>query len=66
MNYSGLNIHAIFSGIVADNTLTPIVRFLRHFGGFLILCAIEAISGVFLFGSKPLLDHFGLAVVAQR
>jgi hypothetical protein len=61
-----LNIHAIFSGIVLDNALTPIVRLLRHFVAFLILSAIDVTSGVFLFGSKPLLDHFGLTALAQK
>jgi hypothetical protein len=58
--------HAIFSGIVPDDALTPIIRFLRHFVIFLILCAIDATSYAVLFGSKPLLDHFGLAAVAQK
>src|ERR1700686_227519 len=60
------NNHAIFSGIVPNNAPTPIVRLFRHFVAFLILCAIEAISYVLLFGSKPLLDHFGLVAVAQK
>jgi hypothetical protein len=58
--------HVIFSGIVPDNAPTPLVRLVRHFVAFLILCAMEAISAVLLFGSKPLLDHFGLAAVAQK
>jgi hypothetical protein len=66
MNCLCLNIHAIFSGIVPDNAPTPIVRLFRHFIAFLILCAIDATSGVLLFGSKPLLDHFGLAAAAQE
>ena len=49
-----------------DKALTPIVRLLRHFVAFLILCAIEFICGVLLFGSKPLLDHFGLAEVGLK
>ena len=60
------NPHGIFSGIVPDNAPTPIVRLFRQFVAFLILCAIDATSGVLLFGSEPLLDHFGLAAVAQE
>jgi hypothetical protein len=30
------------------------------------LCAIEAVSCLLLFGSKALLDHLGLATVAQK
>jgi hypothetical protein len=60
------NTYAILSGIVPGYALTSIVRILRQFVAFLILCAIEATSGVFLFGSKPLLEHFGFAPVAQQ
>jgi hypothetical protein len=66
MNCLYQNTHGIFSGIVAANPLTPIIRLLRHFGAFLILCAFEATSGVLLFGSKPILDRFRLAVVTQK
>ena len=60
------NTGAIFSGIVPDNAPMPIVRLFRHFLTFLILCAIDATSGILLFGSKRLLDHFGLAAVARE
>jgi hypothetical protein len=51
---------------VRDGALTQIVRLLRHFGAFLVLCAIEAVSCLLLFGSKRLLDHLGLATVARE
>jgi hypothetical protein len=60
------NIHAIFSGVVPDNPLKPIVRLFRHFVAFLVLCAIDATSGVFLFGSKSVLGHFELAAVVPK
>ena len=66
MNCLCANTHAILSGIVPDNAPTPIFRLFRHFVAFFILCAIEAISCVLLFGSKPLLEHFGLAAVAEE
>jgi hypothetical protein len=58
--------HAIFSANVRDRTPTPIVRLFRHIVTALALCAVEAISGLSLFGSKRLLDHFGLAAIAQK
>lgn len=66
MNCLCINTRAIFSGAVPDGPLTPITRVLRHFGAFLVLCAIEAVSSLLLFGSKRLLDYLGLAALAQK
>ena len=54
------------SGIVTDDAPKSIVGLFRHFAAFLILSAIDVFSFVLLFGSKPLLDHFGLAAAAQK
>jgi hypothetical protein len=61
-----LDFYAIFPRIVPDKILQSVVRFVRHFVAFLVLCVIEAISWLALFGSNRFLDHFGLASVAQK
>src|SRR5579872_553548 len=60
------NTHAILSSTVPDSAATPIVQLFRHFVTFLMLCGIDVISGVSLFGSKPLLDHFGIGAPASK
>jgi hypothetical protein len=51
---------------VPVNAPTRIVRLLRHFVAFLILCAIDTTSGVLLFSSKHLLDHFGSVDLVEK
>src|SRR5271169_2979367 len=61
-----IDFYAIFPSIVPEKIVKSIVRLLRHFVAFLVLCVIEAISWLLLFGSNLFLDHFGLASVAQK
>ena len=46
--------------------LESVVRFLRSFVALLVLCFIETIFWVLLFGSNRFIDHFGLVSVAQK
>jgi len=61
-----LDFCAIFPRIVGDEAPNSVVRFLRHFVVFVVLCLVEAICGLLLFGSNRLLDRFGLVSVAQK
>jgi hypothetical protein len=49
-----------------EEIVKSIVRFCLQFKVFLVVCLIEGVCWLLLFGSNPLLDHFGLTSVAHN
>jgi hypothetical protein len=61
-----LDFYANFPRIVANKIPTSVARFFRHVVALLILCVVEAIFCLLVFGSQRFWDRFGLASAVQK